>query len=84
MSVPTIDALSSVICACIETLAKTSIKINLYLRPAIVQNPTIGGTDPANIKSYYQNYYEIVGITNDMTDGRFFQHLLLAKRDDII
>lgn len=57
------------------------LKINIYLKPDAVI-----GIKRDNIPQlhYFSNYYEISGIINNMSGGKFYQYIKLNKTDDFI
>lgn len=58
------------------------LKVRIYLKPDAVIGLTRYTDLP--VVYYYDNYYEISELVNDMTSGSFFQTIRLKKTDNII
>lgn len=58
------------------------IKIKIYLKKDAVIG--LERFDDIPDAYFYQNHYEVTGVSNNIIEGAFFQNLTLSKKDDLI
>lgn len=60
------------------------VKLKLYLKPDSVIGLNRAEELDIPVEHFYKNHYEVSGVITNLTDGKFYQNLILKKTDDII